>query len=210
QELRNVNPAGVLKKLLERRLIRIAGRKEVVGKPFLYSTTREFLQHFGPRSLKELPPLEQFEELFGSDVEPAPESAEPDQEEELLREAAEIEDQEGAAAEVAERAEIEEERTAAEAAEAEEEEGALDDAGAEPGPSAEAEEESDAAVITDQGPEDEPEDSHSTPQTDLAAPGLVSPRDTVPVTPANDSEPPGDPEDEAAPEAVELVAATEA
>ncbi|MCP4656791.1 MAG: SMC-Scp complex subunit ScpB, partial [bacterium] len=45
QELRNVNPAGVLKKLLERRLIRIAGRKEVVGKPFLYSTTREFLQH---------------------------------------------------------------------------------------------------------------------------------------------------------------------
>ena len=63
QELRSVNSSGVLRKLLERRLIRIAGRKEVVGKPFLYATTREFLQHFGLRSLKDLPPLEQFEEL---------------------------------------------------------------------------------------------------------------------------------------------------
>jgi segregation and condensation protein B len=65
QELRGVSSAGVLKTLLERRMIRIAGRKEVVGKPFLYGTTREFLVHFGLNSLKDLPPLEEFEETFG-------------------------------------------------------------------------------------------------------------------------------------------------
>ena len=66
QELRGVGAAGVLKTLLERRLVRIAGRKEVVGKPFLYGTTREFLVHFGLNSLTDLPPLEEFEETFGS------------------------------------------------------------------------------------------------------------------------------------------------
>jgi segregation and condensation protein B len=65
QELRSVSPAGVLRTLLEKRLIRIAGRKAVVGKPFLYGTTREFLMHFGLRSLADLPPLEEFEETFG-------------------------------------------------------------------------------------------------------------------------------------------------
>lgn len=85
QELRGVNSSGVIKTLLERRLVRIAGRKEVVGKPFLYATTREFLLHFGLRSLKELPPLEQFEELFGAELE-----QETDVEEEADREAAEL------------------------------------------------------------------------------------------------------------------------
>jgi segregation and condensation protein B len=66
QELRSVSPAGVLKTLLERRMVRIAGRKEVVGKPFLYGTTREFLVHFGLNSLKDLPPLEELEETFGA------------------------------------------------------------------------------------------------------------------------------------------------
>jgi segregation and condensation protein B len=65
QELRSVSPSGVLKTLLEKRLVRIAGRKEVVGKPFLYATTREFLVHFGLNSLRDLPPLEEFEETFG-------------------------------------------------------------------------------------------------------------------------------------------------
>lgn len=64
QELRGRNSAGVLRTLLERRLIRISGRKEVVGSPFLYATTRDFLLHFGLRSLSELPPLEEFEETF--------------------------------------------------------------------------------------------------------------------------------------------------
>jgi segregation and condensation protein B len=66
QELRGVSAAGVLKTLLERRLVRIVGRKEVVGKPFLYGTTKEFLVHFGLNSLKDLPPLEEFEETFGA------------------------------------------------------------------------------------------------------------------------------------------------
>lgn len=68
QELRGVNSAGVLKTLLERRLLRIAGRKKVVGKPFLYRTTRDFLMHFGLESLQDLPPLEDFEQVFGGDV----------------------------------------------------------------------------------------------------------------------------------------------
>ncbi|MEM6457546.1 MAG: SMC-Scp complex subunit ScpB, partial [Acidobacteriota bacterium] len=66
QELRGVSVSGVLKTLLERRLVRIAGRKEVVGKPFLYATTREFLVHFGLRSVQELPPLEQFEDMISA------------------------------------------------------------------------------------------------------------------------------------------------
>lgn len=66
QELRGVSPSGVLKTLLEKRLVRISGRKKVVGKPFLYRTTREFLMHFGLESLEDLPPLEEFEEIFGS------------------------------------------------------------------------------------------------------------------------------------------------
>jgi segregation and condensation protein B len=65
QELRGVNPSGVLKTLLERRLIRISGRKLIVGRPFLYSTTRQFLMHFGLENLEDLPPLEEFEELLG-------------------------------------------------------------------------------------------------------------------------------------------------
>ena len=72
QELRGRNSAGVLKTLLERRLIRISGRKEVVGSPFLYATTREFLLHFGLRSLSELPPLEEFEETFLGEAEDEP------------------------------------------------------------------------------------------------------------------------------------------
>lgn len=93
QELRGVSASGVVKTLLERRLIRIAGRKEVVGKPFLYATTREFLMHFGLKSLKELPPLEQFEELYGGEAESETLAGE-DHEENVLREAAAIEEAE--------------------------------------------------------------------------------------------------------------------
>ena len=117
QELRGVNSSGVLKGLLERRLIRIAGRKEVVGKPFFYATTREFLQHFGLRSLKELPPLEQFEELFGGDGDMALEAAGTDPEEEVEREIAEIEEKETDAMDRAEADAVEAERAVAEEAE---------------------------------------------------------------------------------------------
>ena len=57
-EIRGVNTAGVLGTLLERRLVKIAGRKQVVGRPFLYATTREFLIRFGLRDLNDLPKME--------------------------------------------------------------------------------------------------------------------------------------------------------
>jgi segregation and condensation protein B len=62
-EIRGVQGAGVLKTLLDRKLIATAGRKNVLGKPMLYKTTREFLIHFGLSSLAELPTLKEFEEL---------------------------------------------------------------------------------------------------------------------------------------------------
>ena len=95
-ELRGVSSQGVLKTLLERRLIRIAGRKEVVGKPFLYASTREFLMHFGLRSLKELPPLEDFEEMFGGDPEATSEQGPVDSAEQASLEAAALEAQDEA------------------------------------------------------------------------------------------------------------------
>lgn len=62
-EIRGVQGAGVLKTLLDRKLIAVAGRKNVLGKPILYKTTREFLIQFGLNSLAELPTLKEFEEL---------------------------------------------------------------------------------------------------------------------------------------------------
>jgi segregation and condensation protein B len=102
QELRSVSPAGVIKTLLERRMVRIAGRKEVVGRPFLYTTTREFLVHFGLKSLKDLPPLEELDDALdeagdGLGEPPPPEAgleAGPgvDREERILRNVAAIEE----------------------------------------------------------------------------------------------------------------------
>jgi segregation and condensation protein B len=63
ESIRGVDCSGVLKTLLERRLIKIVGRKEAVGKPMLYGTTREFLQYFGLRDISELPPLKDLQEL---------------------------------------------------------------------------------------------------------------------------------------------------
>lgn len=65
QEMRGVSAEGVLRHLLERRLLRIVGRKETVGKPLLYGTTRDFLEHFGLGSLEDLPPIEEMEEILG-------------------------------------------------------------------------------------------------------------------------------------------------
>ncbi len=62
-EIRGVQGAGVLKTLLDRKLIAAAGRKDVLGKPIMYRTTREFLIQFGLGSLAELPTLKEFEEL---------------------------------------------------------------------------------------------------------------------------------------------------
>jgi len=83
QEIRGVNVSGVIKTLLEKRLITTAGRKPVIGRPILYRTSKEFLMRFGLSDLDELPSLKEFEQLaraaLGSDegiapIEPATES----------------------------------------------------------------------------------------------------------------------------------------
>ena len=66
-EIRGVNTSGVLSTLLERHLIKIVGRKNVVGRPFLYSTTQEFLIRFGLRDLSDLPKVEDMAEALGFD-----------------------------------------------------------------------------------------------------------------------------------------------
>ncbi len=80
QEIRGVNCAGVVKTLLEKRLITTAGRKPVIGRPILYRTSKEFLMRFGLSDLDELPSLKEFEQLaraaLGSDEGIAP--AEPE------------------------------------------------------------------------------------------------------------------------------------
>ena len=64
-EIRGVNAAGVLNTLLERHLIKIAGRRQVVGRPFVYATTMEFLVRFGLKDLSDLPKVEDLAEALG-------------------------------------------------------------------------------------------------------------------------------------------------
>ena len=66
-EIRGVNTSGVLSTLLERHLIKIVGRKNVVGRPFLYATTKEFLIRFGLKDLNDLPRIEDMAEALGFD-----------------------------------------------------------------------------------------------------------------------------------------------
>ena len=79
-EIRGVDCGGVIHTLLERKLVVTAGRKNVVGRPILYRTSRDFLIHFGLRDLSELPSLREFEEMarhaLGSDVLPQGEPSE--------------------------------------------------------------------------------------------------------------------------------------
>jgi segregation and condensation protein B len=67
-DIRGVNSTGVLHTLLERHLVRVSGRKAVVGSPFLYKTTREFLIHFGLNDIRDLPALEEFGDLIGETI----------------------------------------------------------------------------------------------------------------------------------------------
>jgi segregation and condensation protein B len=79
-EIRGVQGAGVLKTLLERKLIAAAGRKNVIGRPVLYKTTKEFLIQFGLKDMSELPTLKEFEEirrLSIPETEPEPAVSEP-------------------------------------------------------------------------------------------------------------------------------------
>ncbi len=76
-EIRGVESGGVLGSLLSRKLITTAGRKQVVGRPILYKTTKEFLLRFGLKDLNELPSIEEFEKMAGeladAELEPASE-----------------------------------------------------------------------------------------------------------------------------------------
>ena len=76
QEIRGVNVSGVIKTLLEKRLIVTAGRKAVIGRPIMYRSSKEFLIRFGLSDLEELPSLKEFEQLaraaLGSDEGIAP------------------------------------------------------------------------------------------------------------------------------------------
>lgn len=79
-EIRGVNTAGVLGTLVDRKLIKIVGRKQVVGRPFMYGTTREFLERFGLNDIVDLPKVEDMSELMGFDIplgEPTPQNALP-------------------------------------------------------------------------------------------------------------------------------------
>ena len=64
-EIRGVNTSGVLNTLLERHLVKIVGRKQVVGRPFMYATTKEFLIRFGLNDLNDLPRVEDMSEALG-------------------------------------------------------------------------------------------------------------------------------------------------
>ena len=74
-EIRGVDSSGVIATLLDRKLITTSGRKEVIGRPILYKTTKEFLLRFGLKDVGELPSMEEFEKLisesFQSDLMPA-------------------------------------------------------------------------------------------------------------------------------------------
>ncbi len=72
-EIRGVDSAGVLGSLISRKLITTAGRKQVIGRPILYRTTKEFLLRFGLRDINELPSMEEFEKMAGElESEPLP------------------------------------------------------------------------------------------------------------------------------------------
>lgn len=78
-EVRGVNTSGVLNTLLERHLIKIVGRKQVVGRPFMYATTKEFLIRFGLNELGDLPKVEDMAEALGFEAPILVEQAPPEE-----------------------------------------------------------------------------------------------------------------------------------
>ncbi len=72
EQIRGVDVGGVLETLLKLNMIRVTGRREVVGRPLLYGTTREFLDHFGLKSLDGLPSLEELKTVTSLPSEAAP------------------------------------------------------------------------------------------------------------------------------------------
>lgn len=70
-DMRGVNSTGAVKTLLQKKLIRITGRKKVPGRPAMYGTTRQFLLYFGLNDLSELPSLEELTEMFEEKEQPS-------------------------------------------------------------------------------------------------------------------------------------------
>jgi len=66
-DIRGVNTSGVLNTLIDRKLVKITGRKNIVGRPFMYATTREFLEKFGLNDISDLPKVEDLAEALGFD-----------------------------------------------------------------------------------------------------------------------------------------------
>jgi len=81
-DIRGVDSGGVIGTLLDRKLITTAGRRQVIGRPILYKTTREFLMRFGLKDVSELPSMEEFEKLvaesFQAELMPAESAAVPE------------------------------------------------------------------------------------------------------------------------------------
>ena len=67
-EIRGVNTGGVLNTLVDRKLVKIVGRKAVVGRPFMYGTTKEFLERFGLNDVADLPRVEDLADMLGFDL----------------------------------------------------------------------------------------------------------------------------------------------
>jgi len=67
EKIRGVETSGVLRTLLDQKMIRIVGRQEIPGRPILYGTGKQFLQRFGLRDLRDLPPLKEFKDLGDSE-----------------------------------------------------------------------------------------------------------------------------------------------
>ena len=69
QDIRGVNAVGVMKNLIEKKLVTTGGRKNVIGRPILYRTTKDFLLQFGLKNLSELPNLEEYQEMVQASME---------------------------------------------------------------------------------------------------------------------------------------------
>ena len=69
QDVRGVNAVGVMKNLIEKKLVTMGGRKNVIGRPILYRTTKDFLLQFGLKNLSELPSLEEYQEMVQASME---------------------------------------------------------------------------------------------------------------------------------------------
>jgi segregation and condensation protein B len=95
-EIRGVDSGGVIATLLDRKLITTAGRKQVIGRPILYKTTKEFLVRFGLKDVSELPSMEEFEKLvtesFQAELIPAEDAAQGEQNDSAQVEIAESSD----------------------------------------------------------------------------------------------------------------------